>query len=102
MKGVIAIKVPLVIGKSKEALGERSFKVRLFFVADSVGSDEVFDIRVQGKDVFKDFDVSKEAGEKEKMIVKEIRGVLAGRDLLVEFTPKKGKASISGLEIIAE
>ena len=104
VKGVTSIKVPLFIGKSKEAIANRSFTIRLFFMSenDAATGADIFDVNVQGKNVMNDFDVAKAAGEKEKMIVKEFRGVLAGRELLVAFASKKGKASICGLEIVAE
>jgi outer membrane protein assembly factor BamB/ubiquinone/menaquinone biosynthesis C-methylase UbiE len=104
VKGVTSVKVPLVIGKSKEPAAKRSFTVRLFFVSDKDASEgtNVFSVNVQGKEVLKDFDVAKETGEKEKMLVKEFRGVLASRELAITFASKKGKASLSGVEIVAE
>jgi outer membrane protein assembly factor BamB len=104
VKGVTSIKVPLFIGPSKKPIANRSFTIRLFFVSDSAAtpSDNVFNVIVQGKDVLRDFDVAQAAGEKEKMIVKEFKGIQAGRDLSVTFASTKGRTSISGLEIVAE
>jgi hypothetical protein len=102
LKGATSVNVPLVIGAAKTKTSERRFTVRLYFVSDTDPSDSAFDIALQGKSVLEGFDISKEAGEAGKMIVREFRGVLADRELLVEFTPKKGKASICGVEVVAE
>jgi outer membrane protein assembly factor BamB len=104
VKGATSIKVPLVMGKSKESIPERSFTVRLFFVSesDSAENASTFSVKVQGNEVLEDFNIADATGEKEKMIVKEFRGVLATRELAVAFASKNGKASISGLEIVAE
>jgi len=104
LEGVTSIRVPLVMGKSKAPTTKRSYKVRLFFVSDedAIEGTQVFSVNVQGKEVLKDFDVAKAAGDSSTMVVKEIAGVLADRELLVAFTSKKGKALICGLEIVAE
>jgi outer membrane protein assembly factor BamB len=104
VRGVTSIKVPLVIGKSKEATANRSFTIRMFFVSekDATTGANVFNVKVQGQDVLKDFDVAREAGDNEKMVVREFRGIQADRELSVIFAPKNGKASICGLEIVAE
>lgn len=103
LKGVTSIKVPLVLGKPKEAIKERAFTVRMYFLSDDGVEDaNAFSVTIQGKESLKDFDVAKEADGNTQMIVKEFHGVLATQQLSVEFSSQKGKASVCGLEIVAE
>jgi outer membrane protein assembly factor BamB len=104
IKGVTSVRVPLVIGDSKTDPPARTFKVKLHFVSDhdTPESADVFNVSLQGKELLTDFDVRKEAGGKERMIVKEFRGVVGRRELLVTFASKQGKASLCGLEVVAE
>jgi outer membrane protein assembly factor BamB len=104
VKGVTSVRVPLVIGKPKTDPPVRTFKVKLYFVADHDASEtaDVFNVSVQGKELLTDFDVRKEAGANERMIVKEFKGIVGRQELLISFTSKQGKTSLSGLEVVAE
>jgi hypothetical protein len=49
-----------------------------------------------------DFDVAKETGGPRRAVVKELHGIRADRALSIAFTLKKGRAMISGVEVIHE
>lgn len=75
----------LVIGKSKESTANRTFTIRLFFLPkkDAATGANVFNVNVQDKIALKEFDVARERGGNEKMVIRELRGILAGRELSV-------------------
>lgn len=84
---------------------EQSYRVRLAFAepeAIQVGQ-RVFSVRVQGREVLKDFDVLKEAGVVDRGLVREFRGVRAKEAVTIEFAPSAEKPPlICGVELIAE
>ena len=69
--------------------------VRLHF-ADPGDGGSTFDVQVQGKTAIKELSV---AGQS---LIKTINGVDLAEQLSLTFTARKGRASISGIEIIAE
>ena len=46
-------------------------------------------------------DVVKEAGGKDRLLVKEFKSVPAGKVLQIELTPVAGRTLLSGVEIVA-
>jgi outer membrane protein assembly factor BamB len=84
------------------------YTVRLYFAEteNEKAGARVFDVKLQGVAVLKDFDIFKEAGGKGRAVVKEFPKVKAGETLTVEFVSKTPPAAgsampiISGLEII--
>jgi hypothetical protein len=78
----------------------------------------VFDVKLQGRTVLKDFDVVKEAGGVGKAVVRDFKHVLAGEVLTLEFLPAAALAEagepavgamtpdtapiVSGLELFRE
>jgi len=48
----------------------------------------VFDVKLQGNVVLKDFDIFKEAGAANKAVIKEFKDIKVENDLTVEFVPK--------------
>jgi len=86
------------------------YTVRLCF-AEPDGAragQRVFDVKLQGRTVLKNLDVSKETGGRPKALVKEVKGIEAAEALTLELEPKgKGAAPaampvISGIEIVRE
>ena len=65
----------------------------------------VFDVKLQGKVVLKDFDVAKAAGGANRAVVKQFHDVVAARAVTVELVPKTKELTplsapiISGIEI---
>jgi len=88
----------------------KPYTIRLHFAEpthDLIGQ-RVFDIKIGDKIVFKDFDVFAEAGGKNKALVKEIQGVPAIQNIVIEFLfrgkqqTESNSPILCGLEIIAE
>jgi hypothetical protein len=83
------------------------YTVRLHFAEtyEDIGNDgpRVFDVKLQGQLVLKDFDVQKTAGVVQKAVVKEFKGVAVKDGLLaLEFIQKQQSPEINGIEILAE
>ena len=83
---------------------ERPSTVRLCFAepADRAAGQRVFSVRIQGKEVLKDFDIVREAGGPRRAVVREFRGVRAGGTLQLDFTATAGEPLLCGLEVVAE
>ena len=92
-KGLTSLRIAL----DKDAEQERVYDVALYFMEpDEVGpGDRVFDVTLQGEEALKGFDVAREAGGRNRMIVKVIRGVRVKGDLTVELRPSPS-AKVSG------
>ncbi|MBM3333256.1 DNRLRE domain-containing protein, partial [Candidatus Sumerlaeota bacterium] len=89
--GLSRCAVPLLSEENGEAL----YTVRLGF-ADPDNSERgqrVFDIKLQGKVVQKDFDVVAEAGGKNKAVTKEFKGIGVKDNLIIELVPKASQPS---------
>jgi hypothetical protein len=86
----------------KEAKTDGEVDVRLVFAEpeDLAAGARVFDVSLQGQVVLKDFDVAAEAGGPRRSVLKEFKGVKAGRELKVAFSSAgKSPAILSGLEV---
>ena len=100
--------VPLGIGAAP-ATAPRRFTVRLHFAEldDVKPGERVFDIKLQGNTVLKDFDIAKAAGVR-AALVKEFKHIEAGDSLTVEFSSsateltRKNAPIISALELLDE
>lgn len=65
----------------------------------------MFHVSLQGKRVLENLDVSKEADGRGRGLVKELKGVKVGRDLVVTLTPTDpvgALPALSGIEVVAE
>ena len=69
--------------------GRARYTVRLAFceLENDAPGKRVFDIKLQGKLVAKDFDIFEEAGGKNQAIVKEFPGIDVDDELTIEFVP---------------
>ena len=101
--GLKRVVVPVV----EPAVGKGTFTVRLGFAAlpgDKLGQ-RVFDIRLNGKVVLKDFDIIKEAGKASRAVWKEFTVPIDG-NLIVDLvakadTPKAGQMPVlNGLVVV--
>ncbi len=98
----------LTLTLSRNAGPARAYTVRLTFMEpdDLRGGRRVFDVALQGRPVLKEFDVSEEAGGRDRSVTKEFRGVRAGRDLTVTLTPAGPDTTsaplLCGVEVAAE
>lgn len=105
-RGLTQFQAPLLDQGAQPA----AYSVRLHFVAppgDSAG-DRVFDVKLQGEVVLKDFDIVAAAGATGRAMVKAFNGVPVRENLTVEFVPKRENSTlaeaplINGIEIVRE
>jgi len=86
----------------------RKYTVRLHFAEPNPvePGERVFGVSVQGRPVINALDVAKEAGGRNRSLVKEVSGVLVGDELVIEMKPAAGSkfqaSLLSGVEIQAE
>lgn len=68
----------------------------------------VFDVKLQGKVVLKDFDIVAEAGARNKAVVKKFQGIMALNEIKLELVSGAGDMTgaaapiISGMQVLAE
>jgi len=91
----------------KAEVPEGKFTVRLHFAETYEGitadGERVFTVKIQGKEVLKDFDVRKTAGASQKAVVKEFKEIEAKDGTIdIGFETKKQNPEINGIEIIGE
>jgi hypothetical protein len=81
----------------------RSFTVRLHFaeIEDVRPGQRVFDVAVQGKTVLKGLDIAREAGGKNRALVKQFGGVEASEQIVIELTPEGRPNDGSSLPVIS-
>jgi len=81
----------------------REYTVRLHFAEPRKHPPgrRVFSVSLQGKRALKDFDIVKEAGGPDRAVVKEFKGVRAGKELKLQLAPNDGQAAPAGLPIIS-
>jgi outer membrane protein assembly factor BamB len=98
----------LTVTLSRNARPTRAYTVRLTFMEpdDLRGGRRVFDVALQGRPVLKEFDVSEDAGGRDRSVTKEFRGIRIGRDLTVTLTPAGPDTTsaplLCGVEVTAE
>jgi outer membrane protein assembly factor BamB len=102
--GIESLKIRL----AKTSQAGVPYTVRLTFLEpDEAGPGErLFDVAVGGHTVISRLDIAAEAGGINRGLVKEIKGVKAGEELVIELTPlpssKLPQAVLCGVEIVAE
>ncbi len=81
----------------------RAYNVRLFFTEpeDLEPGERLFNVALEGKPVLESFDIVKEAGGRNRVLIKEFKNVPAGAELQIELTPVVGKTLLSGVEVVA-
>ena len=82
-----------------------AYTVRLHFAEPDEKTKtgrRIFHVALQGKTVLEDFDVAAAAGGPLREVVRELKGIRAGDELKLTFTPVTGEPVISGIEIVAE
>ena len=104
-KGLTALTVEL---SDDDEAAERTFTLRLHFaeLEDVAPGERVFDVTIQGVKVLEGFDIVKEAGGRNRTLVKEIKGVKASKELELTFVPRSAakvqESLISGIELAEE
>ena len=107
-RGVTKLTIPL-LGKGSSP---QRYTVRLHFAEPDAAKagKRIFDVSMQGKKCLEKFDVASQAGGKNRVVVKEFRGISVEKSLTLEFKPadltedrtSKYPPVISGIEMIAE
>ena len=98
----------VTITLAKEPMNGKRYTIRLFFnePENKKAGERVFDVYVQDKRVLKNFDIIKEAGEQNHLVVKEFKKIKPDKDIVISFSPitssEKGVPVISGIEVVAE
>ena len=93
----------LTIALGDEVRENRAYSVRLLFSEpdDLQPGERLFDVALDGEKVLESLDVVKEAGGKDRVLVKEFDNIPAGSDLQIELTPVVGRTLLSGVEVVA-
>ena len=95
---------------STRSASPKPYTVWLHFadLENAAPGKRVFDVKLQGKVVLKDFDIVAEAGAGNKAVVKEFKGIMATNAIKLELVSAakdmKGSAApiVSGMQVLAE
>ena len=86
-------------------LAQRVFTVGLYFAEPEplTPGQRVFSVKIQGREVLKNFDIVREAGGADYGIVRRFTGIRAGNDLQLEFVPATALPPlICGIKLVEE
>jgi len=85
-QGVSRVAIPLL----EPADGAATYRVRLWFCdpENDEPAKRVFDVKIQGRTVLADFDIAKEAGGRNRALVKQFDNVEVTGQLAIHFVPK--------------
>ncbi len=88
----------------EEKVNETTYRVNLYFseLENNKPGERVFDVKIQDSKVLEGFDIIREAGQKDKEVIKSFSGIKAGNLLKIEMTPVRGNTILSGVELIQE
>jgi outer membrane protein assembly factor BamB len=104
VKGLTTFSIRL----AKQKTNFHLYTVRLYFAEPDglKAGQRLFDVKIQGKQMLKGFDIAKESAAPNRSLVREFKGVIAKSELIIELRPtagtQVGAAVLSGVEIIAE
>lgn len=94
----------IVITLAKNAGKSYTYTVKLYFseIENVKAKTRIFNVDVQGKNVLKNFNISKEAGGVNKLFVKTVEGVSAKNKLVINLSSANTSILplLSGIEII--
>lgn len=99
-QGLLYCNLPLIDDTAGQKPG--IYTVRLGFKAlpDDQRGQRIFDIKLQGRLVLKNFDIATAAGRANKAIVKEFKGIRVENILALELVPKSTNPAINQAPII--
>ncbi len=98
----------LTVALADRNAAPRTYTIRLHFaeLEEVARGERIFSVMVQGKTVLDRIDVVKEAGGRNRGLVREFKGVTVSDELTVKLTPcadaRLKKSILSGIEILAE
>ena len=99
---------PLALEPSKAVPGMYTVRLHFADLDNDQPGRRVFDVKLQGKVVLKDFDIVAAGGGKNRAVVREFRGIRAVKTIVAELVPKgenlteRSVPVLSGVEILAE
>ncbi len=98
VSGIRQCKIPV----AEPVDGKARYRVRLAFaeLEHNAAGKRVFDIKIQGKVVAKDFDVFQQAGGGNRAVSKEFTGIETNKELTIEFVPKVTRPARDQLPIL--
>ena len=93
----------LTVALGKDVRENRGYNVRLFFTEpeDLEPGERLFHVALDGQQVLENLDIVKEAGGRNRVLIKEFENVPAGAELQIELTAIQGKTLLSGVEVVA-
>ena len=93
----------LTVALGKDVRENRGYNVRLFFTEpeDLKPGERLFHVALDGQQVLENLDIVKEAGGRNRVLIKEFENVPAGAELQIELTAIQGKTLLSGVEVVA-
>ena len=90
---------------SKESMDRSLYTVKLYFaeLEEVKASSRTFDVDIQGKQVLKNFNISKAANGVNRLVIKTFEGVQIDKNLRIKLTSANEHilSLVSGIEIIA-
>ena len=98
----------LDITLSNEKMINATYSLRFYFVEieEIEKNERLFNVEIQGKPFLTNFDIAKEAGGRNREIVKTAHGVKVRDILTIRFTPSElapdSQPILSGIEIVAD
>jgi len=94
----------LTVDLNQYATTPTDYRVVLYFAEpeDLEAGERVFHVKVGDKQVVENLDVAKESGGRNRLLVKELSGVPATKQLKIELVPVTGQTVLCGVEIVAE
>lgn len=102
---ITSIKVPVALGKEAGKPSAATYTMRLTFVEpgkETKPGQRVFDVAIQGEAVLQDFDIVKETGSAQKILIKEFTGIKGDSEVTITFNAKQGAPVVSGIEMVTE
>ena len=101
--------IEITTGKPITDTGRYTIRLHFCDPDNEKPGQRVFDVIAQGKTVLEDVDIVRDAGEKDKTVIKEIRGVVSDPTLKLGCVSTNGKIGspnavplLNGIEIIRE
>jgi outer membrane protein assembly factor BamB len=99
---VCGLRSILITLSGEEISGDDVYTVRIHFseLEEKEEGERIFDVSIQGQKMIEALDIVKEAGIRNRELIKTFTGIRAGRDIRIDLKPSKGKTIISGIELI--
>ena len=98
--GLTRCEVPLIDDIWGDKPGVYTVRLGFSALANDRSGQRMFDVSLQGKPVLKDFDIIKEAGNANKSVIKEFRGIHVEDTLIIELSSKESNPTLGRAPLI--